>query len=227
MTAPLPTELPQDWQARVGIDWPDWNDLPSDFDEEAARSVARAGSSYVPDHFHLYVRPSRADWAIWLGYVYRDGAVRLALAAATDVDVPQALEQLRSARPLGWWARYATLQVVQQVAVFTSDDLAGDPVDGENAWAGVRGAVERQRSRSQQAAAAVPVTARRNRVTDSHLEQVAELYREAQADGAPTLAVSERWGTSHSTAARWVQRARAAGLLPPTRPGSSGLGEPQ
>jgi hypothetical protein len=56
---------------------------------------------------------------------------------------------------------------------------------------------------------------RRRRVaTSDHLRQVAEVYRAALSDGEPpTLAVAERFSTSHSNAARWVRQAREAGHL--------------
>jgi len=58
----------------------------------------------------------------------------------------------------------------------------------------------------------------RGTVTTAALERVAAVYRE-HADGHPTKAVEELLGYSARTAARRVERARAAGLLPPTTPG--------
>jgi hypothetical protein len=47
-----------------------------------------------------------------------------------------------------------------------------------------------------------------------HFEEVARVYR---AGGrAPTKAVSERFSVQKATAAKWVSRARAMGLIPPT-----------
>jgi hypothetical protein len=69
---------------------------------------------------------------------------------------------------------------------------------------------------------------RRNSVTREHLEQVATVYRKAEAVGLPpTKAVSEQLGASHSTAARWVGMARQKGLLGPAQPGRSGEVSPQ
>ena len=61
--------------------------------------------------------------------------------------------------------------------------------------------------------------ARRTRTRRSELDRVAQVYRE-HLDGHPTEAVRLvlSYG-SHRTAARRVQEARAAGLLPPTTPG--------
>jgi hypothetical protein len=55
--------------------------------------------------------------------------------------------------------------------------------------------------------------------TPGELQLVADVYR-ANIDGNPTRAVKEDLGyASDRTAARRVERARAAGLLPPTTPG--------
>lgn len=53
-----------------------------------------------------------------------------------------------------------------------------------------------------------------------HFAEVALVYSEAWRAGsrAPTKAVQQHFGTSRSTAAKWVARARAIGLLPPTEP---------
>lgn len=61
---------------------------------------------------------------------------------------------------------------------------------------------------------------RRDRGTGS-LEEVAAIYRAAweAGDRRPTLAVAKALVVEHSTAAKRVQRARAAGLLPPTSRG--------
>ena len=53
-----------------------------------------------------------------------------------------------------------------------------------------------------------------------HYEQVAEIYDEAVEVGdPPTSALAEAFGVPYSTAARWIRRARALGLLPPPRGG--------
>lgn len=67
---------------------------------------------------------------------------------------------------------------------------------------------------------AAVTTARKSRQIDrAFLEQVAVTYRRHVDDGAPTKQVAMTFGISHSTAAEYVRRARAAGLLPPTTPG--------
>jgi hypothetical protein len=58
----------------------------------------------------------------------------------------------------------------------------------------------------------------RGRVTRAELEEVARVYREF-VGSTPTRAVQLAGGYSERTAARRVQQARAAGLLPQTTPG--------
>lgn len=56
------------------------------------------------------------------------------------------------------------------------------------------------------------------RVDRAFLEQVAEVYRR-NVDNNPTQSIERAFGTSYRTAARYVERARAADLLPETTPG--------
>ena len=56
------------------------------------------------------------------------------------------------------------------------------------------------------------------RLTHGYLERVAEVYRANLASG-PTLAVQRHFVVSPRMASGYVQRARRAGLLPPTTPG--------
>lgn len=68
---------------------------------------------------------------------------------------------------------------------------------------------------------------RRVRLTDEMLEQVASTYRSAFAQGkAPTKAVAASFGVSHSSAARWVGRARDEGYLEQTTAGRAGEVKP-
>ena len=58
----------------------------------------------------------------------------------------------------------------------------------------------------------------RPKVSSEHLEKVAKVYRE-HSDDRPTHAVQRAFGGSYRTAARNIERARDAGLLPPTTQG--------
>ncbi|WP_343598894.1 hypothetical protein [Mycobacterium sp.] len=65
---------------------------------------------------------------------------------------------------------------------------------------------------------ATRVRAGQPRASTHHLQKVADIYREHLAEH-PTEAVRRAFGYSPRTAARYVERARAAGLLPPTTRG--------
>lgn len=58
----------------------------------------------------------------------------------------------------------------------------------------------------------------RSRMSPEYLERVAKVYRD-NVTGKPTDAVRRAFGLTPRTAARYVSRAREAGLLPPTDPG--------
>jgi len=74
--------------------------------------------------------------------------------------------------------------------------------------------VTRQTARAIQQARSMA----RRKITPAFLDAVATVYRD-NADERPVEAVNAAFGGSYRTAAMYVQRARAAGLLPPTTPG--------
>lgn len=64
-----------------------------------------------------------------------------------------------------------------------------------------------------------PGIQQRRKITPEHLQMVAATYEEAQRSTAPpTRAVADVYEVSHSTAAKWIGKARAAGYLPPFSP---------
>jgi hypothetical protein len=63
-------------------------------------------------------------------------------------------------------------------------------------------------------------TSRRVVITDALLREVVEIYG-ANIQHEPTQAVADHFGKKHRTAALYVQRAREAGLLPPTTRGKA------
>lgn len=92
--------------------------------------------------------------------------------------------------------RLLTAMRKDQAQVAADPHLAGDP-DGrvERLWKGPR-----ERARLE-------------------LEEVADIYRRAEENGESTgAAVSEHFSVELSTARKRIQRARAAGLLPPVQP---------
>jgi hypothetical protein len=123
-------------------------------------------------------------------------------------------------KPDGRGIRTADLQMVTNLdamAVYLYERVTPVP-DGGSAfnwmWRQTTENAERARRAAYEAR-----KARRGTVTRAELEQVAKVYREHLAD-VPTQMVRELLGyKSDRTAARRVQQARAAGLLPQTTPG--------
>jgi len=91
------------------------------------------------------------------------------------------------------------------------------PVPDGNAFNWMWRQTEENASRAQRAVYEAR-KARRGAVTRADLERVAEVYRE-NVSSSPTRAVSEYLGYTARTAARRVQQARDAGLLPKTSKG--------
>lgn len=61
------------------------------------------------------------------------------------------------------------------------------------------------------------------RLTDQHLEEVADVYKRAHGKRQrPTQAVMVEWEVPRSTASRWVRLAREAGHLGPAKPRQAG-----
>ncbi|GAA2218881.1 hypothetical protein GCM10010400_76080 [Streptomyces aculeolatus] len=69
-----------------------------------------------------------------------------------------------------------------------------------------------------------PQEGKRYRLTGEHLQAVAATYLAAENDALPpTVTVASRYGVGHSTAAKWIGKAREAGYLPQwsTTPGGA------
>jgi hypothetical protein len=72
----------------------------------------------------------------------------------------------------------------------------------------------------REAAAQVRI-ARKTKITDALLREVADVYRANVADG-PTIAVAEHFGREHRTAALYVKKARERGFLGAAARGKAG-----
>jgi hypothetical protein len=132
---------------------------------------------------------------------------------------PECVDFHVRAKPNGRGIRTADLQMVTNLdamTVYLYERVA--PVPGGNAFNWMWRQTEENAERARRAAYEAR-KARRGIVTRAELEQVAKVYREHLAD-VPTQMVKELLGyKSARTAARRVQQARAAGLLPKTSPG--------
>lgn len=96
--------------------------------------------------------------------------------------------------------------------------LAPDPVRAGDVRAlDLAEIVDRFRQSSPEAAEMVASrSARGTPLTRLHLAQVARTVTECRAGGShrTAVAVAARWHVSHSTAKKWIARARAENLLP-------------
>jgi hypothetical protein len=138
---------------------------------------------------------------------------------------PECVEITVTAKGDGRGVLASDLQVLQRrLGALTAEAfarMAAKPVyrqrDGELAGAyGRLGSERRQRVERDLYEAR---SSRRGVVTTAELEQVARVYRE-YLDASPTRMVRQQLGyQSERTAARRVQQAREAGLLPVTTPG--------
>jgi hypothetical protein len=182
---------------------PGWPAAAQHVGDDGHTEPARVGHLYVPRHFQLsIVEPSESggylepDFTLHLLFVVDEvGAIRLAGVLSEPIEVPEALGRLRS---------HGSVDSHKSLALKM---LAAD--DAEEAGSDIGDAIR--------AAAALPVARRRNRITDQFLREVAEVYRAAwQAGDPPTRAVKDKFGTTHSTAARWVGLARSRNHLGPS-----------
>jgi hypothetical protein len=174
----------------------------------------------VPTAFHIAVMPDEAvagpGILIDLCYRAQDGEVILCLVGAHGIEVPQGLDIVRTKEPMEWWKRHVFLDMVYLLAreaIGARETIGGPQPDvplGESiSWAP-------SLSEALYTARATPISPRRNRVTAEHLAKVTEVYRQAWQDGEPpTMAVTQHFNVSHSTAARWVSAARKAKVLGP------------
>jgi hypothetical protein len=132
---------------------------------------------------------------------------------------PECVDFHVRAKPDGRGIRTADLQMVTNLdamAVYLFERVA--PVPGGSAFNWMWRQTEENAGRARRAVYEAR-KARRGSVSKAELEQVAKVYRK-HLDASPTAAVRMLLGyKSERTAARRVQQAREAGLLPATTPG--------
>lgn len=172
----------------------------------------------VPSMFETFVftphaqGPEHSDVQIYLMYAVSKGEIKLRLVYSPTHEVDEAIAWLRSDRPLTEWLRIALMDMAASSATAAIPRVNGA---GERVGATATEVV-RVAQLAIQEAHGTPLRRRRDRVTDELLREVAEVYQAAQAKGQPpTMTVAEQFYKSHSSAARWVSRARKAGHLPP------------
>lgn len=189
--------------------------------------TVRLGRVLVPRIFEMLVSPKTTamskvsqpgGWVVSLMYeAEEDGSgIMLTGLISSLIEVDEALAELRARRPLTWWKRYALRRIA-----FDAFDHALDfePDRAEEALAARRAFL----SNNVRAALEMPLARRRNRITHSHLAEVAQIYKAAVDAGEhPTQAVAKALNVSHSAASKYVGKARQEGLLDKTRRGVAG-----
>jgi hypothetical protein len=131
---------------------------------------------------------------------------------------PECVDFHVRAKPDGRGIRTVDLQMVTNLDAMAANLYAAvAPVPGGSAFNWMWRQTEENAAQAQRAVYEAR-KARRGTVTRATLEEVAKVYRE-HLDASPTRAVSLLLGYSERTAARRVQQARKAGLLPATTPG--------
>lgn len=178
----------------------------------------------VPASFALVVDRVRngTSWTLRLQYEVSNGVPLATAASSTGVDIASAIDELRAARPLGWWTRRAVSDAV--VAVL-ADNLAAktrliyglsdnEPATLEQIREAARDAIKAARDELAPTllASLEYEPPRRNRVSTSDLQRVAHLYMEADG-GNKTKAVAAQIDKPYSTTARWIAMAREAGYI--------------
>lgn len=215
-------EVPDGWTLKTLPGWPthwfaNWGTLE------------RAGNVLLPRNFAAIIEADDRSDTVFLCYAVFEGQVKLSCITSSASDVPTGLDRIRRAAPMATWTRLAIVKMALFIATADPDKLeeegrqfareVGDSSIGAN-WADMARSWGLQLRDDADAnvehAKTHPVRRKRNRITREHLEEVAGVYRKADAAGEPpTRAVQSRWSTTHSTAAKWVSKAREEGILGP------------
>lgn len=194
---------------------PGWTiapEAPGQILTDTSDGMARVGRIELPAAFELLADERDPDTgavtrnAVLL-FAVDEGEIQVMGAFSDTHDVDEALAWLLSLGSLSGWKRTAITSLAVGEAYEGHKGL--DRKD-ETAVAKLTADVRSATSEAHTA----PVTRRRNRITEGHLKEVAQIYRTAtEAGEAPTKAVAGHFTVSHSTAARWVGLARGRALL--------------
>jgi hypothetical protein len=184
-----------------------------------ATITTRFGGREAPlIRFRDYVVPARAAWKFEGNSGQPDGEVRFEVRDGR----PQCVEVTLKAKPDGRGLRTSDLGQLMldamMTSVFANLSLRAVEDKGVTEMTPVFNEADFWAALNEVETA---VKAPKRGVTQSELEQVAGIYREHVAD-RPVSHVKALMGYgSERTAARRVEQAREAGLLPPTSPGKA------
>lgn len=187
--------VPTNWDASDPLDVP--------------RREVQVGRSLVPDDFYLSIQTAgMSESAIIVRFEARsDEVVPVSITGVGDKWINHLAEVVAAFPPESWAERAEDLAV---------DFLRKDPVKLAAAEdVGKLPADQLPIAEVSPRRLTTEGVRRRRRITSDHLQLVARVYN--GADDKPTQAVQRHFAVSHSTAAKWVGKAREEGLLPPAR----------
>lgn len=212
------TEPPKDWIISV---WPkplDESDVGSKRLRLNNMTLMRVGYVLAPEHFSMGIeipefgstindprglivsfqtRDSGVDWE-------KEGGVEISMLLGANSDLQEVLPYVLGRWAMDQWKRYALEAIVRWLA---REDVRGQLPDMQ--------AMDLQ-AEGERPTAAGAKSHKRFKITRAHLEEVARIYQEAADEGRPpTREVAELFEVAHSTAAKWVGKARREGILKP------------
>lgn len=202
------TGPPPHWDVSV---WPDGWDFERDYYPDP--NLTQVGYVLLPARFHMVLHwpdlmdgKSEHGGALIVGFEARDGELEFRELYGVDMDVEKWIGHLVQEFPPDKWKSFAVAEITRFLA------LDEDPQEAAKRAASAMQVVD-LRKRVQ---AEPKVGRKRHRITEEHLAEVAGIYADADARGEPpTLTVAGHFGVAHSTAAKWVGKARDIGLLKP------------
>ncbi len=175
--------------------------------DEASPPV-RVGDRMFPSEIRSVFPSDKASPALHLRVAWVDGAPTCREVRIVAKESGRGIQSadLRGVRLDDW---------IEDLVTVTATDVV-EQRDGlvTTAYAVSRPEQLREAARAVQAAR----RGARKKITPKFLREVAQVYRE-HTGRAPTEAVQLHFGVGYRAAAGYVQKARAAGLLPPTTPG--------
>ncbi|MEH0423161.1 hypothetical protein [Streptomyces sp. B21-083] len=197
------TQFPHDW---ISSAWPKHElNVPLDL---SAMKLVQVGYVLVPEYFSWSLEaPEMTEGTddvrgIIVSFKATPDGLETMMILGANLDLEEWLPWVIARLPMESWKALATEEMVRWLA------------DDE-----VRLLVPQLADSSETPAISLtkkPQTAkpRRYKITDRHLKEVVGVYTEAVENGEPpTRAVADRFEVAHSTAAKWVGRARRDGLL--------------
>jgi hypothetical protein len=182
------------------------------FPAERSGPVAAGGSYAVPSRFTAIIDDPDQPYAVALDIRVGVGGAEILTCQLSWRDwkqpggvTPKGLREVRLGEAL--------VQALD-AARFEREEIAGGPLaghfrlPGDDASTAYGGPGIRMDGTPNRGAPG------RGRVmTNDHLENVAQVYRAAEASGAPVEAVRRQFFTNRATASRWIAQARDRGIL--------------